>query len=328
MTSKLNWGILGTGTIAQMQTTDLLENGFSVTAVGSRDLLKAQEFASANGIALPFGTYEDLVASPEVDVIYVATPHPFHFEHASLALEAGKHVLLEKPFAMNAREAGRLAELAQEKNLVLLEAMWTRFLPHMVQLRADIAAGLIGEVRSVSADFSALFPADPNGRHRNKALGGGALLDIGIYPVSFAIDLLGFPDKVVASGALTDGGVDNNVSMIFDYEGGQQALLHCAMDQVGTIAASVQGTLGRIDIDTPFFTQVGYRRYNADFELVDTLVVEPVSRGMQFQAAELERLVADGQLHSPTLPLSQTVSIMELVDHIRSQIGLVYPSDF
>jgi predicted dehydrogenase len=328
MTSKLNWGILGTGTIAQMQTTDLLENGFSVTAVGSRDLQKARDFAAVNGIGLAFGSYQDLVASSAVDVIYVATPHPFHFEHASLALEADKHVLLEKPFAMNAREAARLVGLAQEKNLVLLEAMWTRFLPHMVQLRADIAAGLIGEVKSVSADFSALFPTDPNGRHRNKALGGGALLDIGIYPVSFAIDLLGFPDKVVATGTLTDGGVDNNVSMLFDYEGGQQALLHCAMDQVGTIGASIQGTLGRIDIDTPFFTQVGYKRFNAEFELVDTFAIQPVSRGMQFQAAELELLVAKGELSSKTLPLSETVAIMELIDHIRSQIGLVYPSDF
>ncbi len=328
MSKRLSWGILGTGTIADLQTKDLLECGFNVTAVGSRDLAKAQGFAAEHGIGTSYGSYQELVNSTDIDVIYVATPHPFHFEHASLALNAGKHVLLEKPITMNAREAAALAELASEKGLVLLEAMWTRFLPHMVQIRSDIAAGLIGEVRSVIADFSALFPTDPLGRHLNLQLGGGALLDIGIYPISFAVDLLGIPEKVFASASMTATNVDANVSMVFDYATGQQALLHCAMDSAGAIFATILGTHGRIDIDVPFFTQVGYKRYDQNLELVSEFTVDPVGRGMQFQALELERMVAANQLQSPTLPLSQSVQIMELIDHIRSQIGLVYPSDY
>ena len=328
MSKKLNWGILGTGTIADLQTKDLLECGFSVTAVGSRDLAKAKVFAADHGIGTSCGSYQELVDSPDVDVIYVATPHPFHFEHASLALNAGKHVLLEKPITMNAREAAALAELASEKGLVLLEAMWTRFLPHMDQIRADIAAGLIGEVRSVIADFSALFPSDPEGRHLNRQLGGGALLDIGIYPISFAVNLLGIPEKVFASGSMTATQVDANVSMVFDYPTGQQALLHCALDSSGPISATILGTKGRIDIEVPFFTQVGYRRYDPEMELVSEFNVNPVGRGMQFQALELERLVGAGELLSPTMPFTQSVDIMELIDHIRSQIGLVYPSDY
>jgi len=328
MSTKLNWGILGTGTIADLQTKDLIECGFAVVGVGSRDPNKAAAFAATHGIAKSFGSYEDLVASPDIDVIYVATPHPFHFEHASMALEAGKHVLLEKPITMNAREAAALAELSTEKNLVLLEAMWTRYLPHMVQIRSDIAAGLIGEVRSVIADFSALFPTDPLGRHLNLQLGGGALLDIGIYPISLAVDLLGIPEKVFGSASMTTTQVDKNVSMIFDYPTGQQALLHCSMDSAGAISATILGTHGRIEVDAPFFEQIGYKRYNQDLELAAEFNVDAVGRGMQFQAFELERLVEDNQLQSPILPLSQSVEIMEVLDHIRSQIGLIYPSDY
>ncbi len=328
MSTKLNWGILGTGTIADLQTKDLIACGFAVVGVGSRDAQKAADFAATHGIAKSFGSYEALVASPDIDVIYVATPHPFHFEHASMALEAGKHVLLEKPITMNAREAAALAELATEKNLVLLEAMWTRYLPHMVQIRSDISAGLIGEVRSVIADFSALFPTDPLGRHLNLQLGGGALLDIGIYPISLAVDLLGIPEKVFASASMTTTQVDKNVSMIFDYPTGQQALLHCSMDSAGAISATILGTQGRIEVDAPFFEQVGYKRYNQDLELAAEFKVDAVGRGMQFQAFELERLVAANQLQSPMLPLAQSVEIMEVLDHIRSQIGLIYPSDY
>lgn len=181
-TRTLRWGILGTGLIAGIQTKDLIENGFTVQAVGSRNLASSKTFSAEHGIATAHGSYESLVADPEVDIVYVATPHVFHNANAMLALKAGKHVLVEKPFTVNANEAWALANLAESKGLVVLEAMWTRFLPHMVRLRELIQSGDKGEVRKVTADHNQSLPTDPSHRLNDHALGGGALLDLGIYP--------------------------------------------------------------------------------------------------------------------------------------------------
>jgi predicted dehydrogenase len=327
MTKKLNWGILGAGDIAHMQTTDLTQNGHSVVAVGSRDQNRGNEFAAKYGIPTVYTDYNELVNDPSVDIIYVATPHVFHLEHASLALNAGKHVLCEKPFTINAGESAQLLELANSKNLVILEAMWTRFLPHMVQLRKDLAAGLIGEVRGVHADFSVAFPINEEHRLYNRNLGGGALLDLGIYPISFAIDILGFPNKVTALGSLTHTNVDAQDTVIFEYSDGRQATLTTALNSSGSVSATVLGTQGSIQLDTPFFTQVGYKRFSPMGELLDEFKVTPVSRGMQFQAAELERLIEAGERQSPILSNRDTHGIIELLDAIRAQLGVTYPSE-
>ena len=174
----IRWGILGTGGIAHAQAADLVANGFIVTAVGSRNRESAEAFAAEFAIPVAYDSYESLVGDPGVDIVYVSTPHPFHAPNATLALRAGKHVLLEKPFAMNAREARAVVELAQSSGLVVLEAMWTRFLPHMRRIREIIAAGTIGEVRTLLADHNQLLPSDPLHRLNNPALGGGALLDL------------------------------------------------------------------------------------------------------------------------------------------------------
>ena len=197
---QLRWGILGTGFIAGLQTQDLQEHGFTVQAVGSRSLESASAFAEQYGVATAHGSYESLVADPSVDVVYIATPHPFHHGNALLALNAGKHVLVEKAFTMNAREAQEVFDLAAAKGLVALEAMWSRFLPHMIRLREIIANGTIGEVRKVIASHNQNLPKDPAHRLNDPALGGGALLDLGVYPVSFAIDILGSPETIRASG--------------------------------------------------------------------------------------------------------------------------------
>ena len=195
--SSLRWGILGPGGIARAFTSDLRTAGLDVAAVGSRRQQTADAFAADFGIPHAHGSYEELVADPTVDIVYIATPHPMHAANALLALEAGKHVLVEKAFAINAMEAAAVRDAAAERGLLAMEAMWTRYLPHMVRIRELVASGALGEIRAVTADHTQLLPSDPAHRLNALELGGGALLDLGIYPVSFAWDILGEPLSLI-----------------------------------------------------------------------------------------------------------------------------------
>jgi predicted dehydrogenase len=323
-TSSLRWGILGTGGIAALQTSDLLANGFTVTAVGSRSQESADAFAAKWSIAAAHGSYEALVADPDVDAVYVATPHPFHHEHALLALSAGKHVLVEKPFTMNEAQARDIVTLAELNNLVVLEAMWTRYLPHMVRIRDLLRQGALGEVRTLISDHSQNLPKDPSHRINAPELGGGALLDLGIYPVSFSYDVFGAPTKIVASATMTATGVDAQTAMIFEYEGNQRALLVTALDALGPNTTVITGTEGRIEIDSVWYNPAVFRRYDRNNIEVERFEAAVIGRGMHFQAEELERLVAAGELNNTVLPLSQTIEIMATLDEVRRQIGLTY----
>jgi predicted dehydrogenase len=327
MSSALRWGILGTGVIAHLQTADLISNGFTVTAVGSRHQASADAFAAEFGIRTAHGSYESLVADPEVDVIYVSTPHPFHASNALLALNAGKHVLVEKPFALNAEQAREVVELATKRRLVVLEAMWTRFLPHMVRIREIIASGVVGEVRTLIANHDLLLSSDPGNRLNAPELGGGALLDLGIYPVSFAFDLFGAPDSVTAIATKTTTGVDRQTAILLGYADGGQAVLHTALDALGPNTAAIIGTAGRIEIDSVWYTASGFRRYDAQGREVDRYAPSVVGRGMQYQAWELERLVADGRLAGDILPPQESVRIIQTLDEVRRQIDLHYPDE-
>jgi predicted dehydrogenase len=328
MTDALRWGILATGGIAHAFTGDLVKNGFTVQAVGSRSQASADAFAAEFGIPTAHPSYEDLVADPDVDIIYVSTPHPFHAANASLALEAGKHVLVEKPITLNAAEAKKLAALAESKNLLLLEAMWTRFLPHMGRIREIIAAGTLGDVHSLIADHTQDLPDDPSHRINSLELGGGALLDLGIYPVSFASALFGRPETILASATFKDTGADAQVATIFRYPGGQIASLLSASDTKGPNTATILGTEGRIDIDAVWYSPTAFRVFNADNEVVESYETPAfVGRGMHWQATEAERLVAAGLITSELLSTDESVQIMETLDEIRAQIGLVYAGD-
>jgi predicted dehydrogenase len=327
MTEAIRWGILGTGGIADAFATDLVSNGFRVTAVGSRSQESADVFAAKFKIANAHDSYEALAADPEVDVIYVATPHPYHVANATLALEHGKHVLVEKPFTLNAAEAAGVVALAEEKGLVVLEAMWTRWLPHMVRLREIIAAGTIGEVRTVIADHNQNLPKDPSHRLQNPELGGGALLDLGIYPVSFAWDILGAPSTVHAISSPTPTGVDRQTAILLGYENGAQAVLHTALDTAGPNTASVIGTEGWVAIDKTFYAPTSFTVYNGDNEVVETYASEVSNRGMQYQAWEAERLITAGVTAGDILSPAETVAIMGTLDEVRRQIGLVYPGE-
>jgi predicted dehydrogenase len=321
------WGIIGTGWIARQFTSDLLLTGHQVTAVGSRTRASAERFAAEFELAGAHASYESLVADPAVDLVYVATPHPLHYANATLALDAGKHVLVEKPFTLNAAQAQGLVTLAAERGLLVLEAMWTRWLPHMARLREIVAAGTIGEVRSMSADHTQDLPDDPGHRINALELGGGALLDLGIYPVSFASQLFGAPSSVQATATFKETGADAQVATMFRYAGGQIATTYSASTTRGPNVAVVLGTEGRIEVDSVWYTATGLRVYDSGGTLVEHYHPEVDGRGMQFQADEAERLVGAGAVASDILPPQETVAIMATLDAIRAQIGLSYPGE-
>lgn len=328
MTDALRWGILATGGIAHQFTRDLIANGLTVQAVGSRRQATADAFAAEFGIPTAHPSYADLAADRDVDIVYVATPHPFHAPNAALALNAGKHVLVEKPITVNAAETRALVALAESKNLLLLEAMWTRFLPHMARIRELLAQNALGEVRSLIADHTQDLPDDPDHRINALALGGGALLDLGIYPVSFASALFGQPETILASASFKDTGADAQVATVFRYPGGQIAALFCASTTRGPNTASILGTAGRIDIDAVWYSATSFRRLDSANEVVETFETPAFAgRGLHFQAVEAERLVAAGLITSDVLPGAESVQIMATLDAIRAQIGLVYADD-
>ena len=324
---QIRWGILGTGFIAGLQTQDLIENGFTVQAVGSRNAESSGQFSEKFSIPTAHESYEALVADPDVDVVYVATPHTYHHAHALLALNAGKHVLVEKPFTINAREAQEIFALAEAKGLVALEAMWSRFLPHMIRLREVIQDGTLGEVRKIIASHNQNLPRDPAHRLNDPALGGGALLDLGVYPVSFAIDVFGTPENIRASACMTATGVDRQTAAIFEYAEGQQALLDCELDAAGPNRAVVIGTEGWIDLEPTWYNPTPFTRFDPQGNVLEKFHQPVNSRGMQFQAAEMERLVRAGATAGTVLPPSGSLAVMAAMDEIRRQIGLSYDAD-
>lgn len=327
MTDALRWGILATGGIAHSFTDDLILNGHTVQAVGSRRLEAAQTFADRFDLAAAYGSYDELVADPAVDIVYVATPHPYHAENAISALNAGKHVLIEKPFTLNARQAEEVLGLAQEKGLLALEAMWTRWLPHMVRIREIIAAGTIGQPRSLIADHTQRLPDDPGHRINDPALGGGALLDLGIYPISFSYDLFGQPETIQSLATFKPTGVDAQVATLFRYPDDQIASTFSASETRGPNRAAVIGTEGRIEIDPVWYMPTSFRVLDADGDQVEHFQSEVIGRGMQYQAAEAERLIASGSVSSEVLPAAETLAIMRTLDAIRDQIGVRYPGE-
>lgn len=328
MTTGLRWGILGAGGIAAAFGKDLQANGRTIAAVGSRSTDKARAFADRFGIATAHGSYAELVEDDGVDAIYVATPHPLHAPNAELALRAGKHVLVEKPFTVNAAEARAVVELATAQRLVVLEAMWTRWLPTMLRLREVLADGAIGEVRTLVVDHTQLVAKDFTSRMYDPALGGGALLDLGVYPISFASDLFGRPRTIQAVSSPTETGVDAQTSIVFGYDGGASALIHTALNARGPNAAQILGSAGRIAIDPVWYSPTSFTVFDARDEVVERYDAPELNgRGMHFQALELERLVADGALAGDILSPAESIEVMETMDEIRRQIGLRYPDE-
>jgi predicted dehydrogenase len=323
----VGWGILATGGIARLFTSDLLAHGHRVTAVGSRSSAGARAFADEFGIPQAHGSYEELCADPDVDVVYVATPHAFHAADAATALRSGKHVLVEKAFTLDAGQARELVELGSRRGLLVMEAMWTRFLPHMAFVRNAVASGRIGEIRWLHADHTQLLSSDPAHRLNDPRLGGGALLDLGVYPLSFAHDLLGAPTEVVARGTLRETGVDASVATILRHAGGAVSTSYSASDARGPNTAVVMGTEGRIEIAPVWYSPAAVRVHDAEGRLVDEFDSPVSGRGMQYQAAEVERLLDAGSTASPLMTPEDSVAVMATMDAVRALIGVRYPGE-
>jgi predicted dehydrogenase len=316
----LRWGVIGTGGIAATLTADLnLTDSGRVVAVGSRHQESADRFADRFDIPHRHSSYEALVADPDVDVVYVATPHPMHHADTLMALEAGKPVMVEKAFTMNAAEARDLVDTSRAKGLFLMEAMWTRFLPHMAEVRRLVADGSLGEIVTVTADHGQWFPKDPHFRLFDPELGGGALLDLGVYPVSFASMILGRPDRIVAMIEPAFTGVDGLTSMLFGYANGAQAVLTCTSAAPTPTRAAIVGTEARIEIDGDFYTPTSFSLIPRDGAPVR--FAEPhLGRGLWHEADEVARCLRDGLLESPLMPLDESISIMETMDAVLAHL--------
>lgn len=325
MSDIVRWGVVGTGGIASAFVRDLdLLPGHEAVAVGSRSRESAADFGDRLGIPRRHASYTDLVADPEVDAVYVATPHPGHHDAALLGIQAGKAVLVEKPFTMDADEARSLVAAARERGTFLMEAMWTRFLPHIAALRDILASGRLGELVLVTADHGQWFPEDAAFRLFAPELGGGALLDLGIYPVSFASLVLGTPTSVHAVSDPAFTAVDAQTSMILRYAGGAHASLTTTLRASTPCLATVSGTEGRVEITSTFYRPATFRVVMRD-GTVEEHDIPVAGHGMRFEAAEVGRCLHEGRTESPLMPLDETVSIMETIDEVRRQIGLEYP---
>jgi predicted dehydrogenase len=323
--SSIRWGVIGTGGIAAAFVEDLrLLADAEVVAVGSRQQASAAAFAAEHGVGRAHGSYADLVTDPDVDVVYVSTIHPTHHDAAKLAIEAGKAVLLEKPFTMDAVEARDLVDAARTRGVFLMEAMWARFVPHMVRVRELIAEGALGEVRLVIADHCQWFPGDPTHRLLAPELGGGALLDLGIYPLSFSSMVLGTPTRVTAVSEPTSTGVDATTSMLLQHDGGAQSVLTTTLSALGPNRAAVVGTEARLEIDGVFYSPSSFTLTGRDGS-VQRFDEPHEGRGLRHEAAEVMACLREGRLESAVLPLDETVAIMQTMDEVRRQIGLTYP---
>ncbi|MEF2967683.1 Gfo/Idh/MocA family oxidoreductase [Paenibacillus sp. M1] len=322
---QIKWGIMGTGWIAEQFAKDLayVSNGVGLAA-GSRTLESANKFADKFGLPRAYGSYEELVKDPDIDAIYVATPHPYHRENVLTALNAGKAVLCEKPFTVNSGELEKLIATAKQHNLFLMEAMWTRFLPPIVQVRKWLEEGRIGEVKLLKAEFGFRSDWNPAGRLLNPQLGGGALLDAGIYPVSFASMIFGSePERVWTTADIGETGVDEQFSILLDYGRGRAASLHGAVRLDLTNDASIHGTKGMIHIQSFLNATEAVLRVTGQEE--EKFSDDRKAAGYAFEAEEVGRCLLEGLKESPTISLEESLSILKLLDRVRSEWGLKYP---
>ncbi|QTD98175.1 Glucose--fructose oxidoreductase precursor [Streptomyces cyanogenus] len=327
---NVRWGILATGGIAAAFAADLVDlRDAEITAVASRRRDSAEAFAERFGVERAYGDWESLAADPDIDVVYVATPHSAHRAAAGLCLEAGRNVLCEKPFTLNVREAEELVALAREHDRFLMEAMWMHCNPLVRRLKALVDDGAIGEVRTVQADFGLAGPFPPAHRLRDRTLGGGALLDLGVYPVSFAQLLLGEPDGIAARAVLSEEGVDLQTGALLSWDGGALASVHCSIVGGTGVTASVTGTRGRIDVPSGFFHPDRFvlHRDGRDPEEFAADPADGPRTSLRHEAEEVMRALRAGEKESPLVPLEGTLAVMRTLDAVRERIGVRYPGE-
>lgn len=325
--APVRWGILGAGGIAATVGADIAASpGSVVAAAGSRDGARASALAARLGAPRAYGAYAELVADPDVDIVYVATTHAQHHAAALAALRAGKPVLVEKPLALNARQAREIAQTARDRGLLCLEAMWLRVNPAVQAARAIVAAGQIGELRAVRADLSHVFGYDPAHRLFDPLAGGGALLDLGVYPAALVWALLGRPDRVSAVGTLAATGVDASSAMTWTYAGGQVAQITCSSVSASGSTATLVGTQGWIEIAAPLFRSEQLTVCGRAGGVITQFPLPP-GNGYGLEVAEVEHCLRSGATTSTAMPLDDGIGVLGVLDEARRQLGVRYRAD-
>ena len=328
VSSPVRWGVIGPGRIAGVFAEGLRElPDARLVAVGSRTQANADTFGAKYHVPRRYDSYAAVAADPEVDAVYIATPHALHAENTIMCLEAGKAVLCEKPIAINARQAAQMVETARARRVLLMEAMWTRFLPIMVRVRELLAQGAIGEVRMVTSDFGFRTGVNPTGRLFDPALGGGGLLDVGVYPISLASMVFGAePERIATLADIGETGVDEQAAAVMGYGAGRIAIIWTAVRTSTPHETTILGTDGMIRIHRPSWcpTRMTLARSGQPDEDIE---LPFPGNGYQFEAAEIARCLREGRLESDVMPLDETLAIMRTMDRIRSEWGLKYPME-
>ncbi len=323
----VRWGIIATGEVAKnfVQALHQSEDA-EVAAVASRTQARAGTFAKRWDIPTAHGSYEALADDPHVDIIYIATPHNLHYENMLVCLQAGKHVLCEKAFTINAEQAAECIALARQKRLFLMEAMWMRFFPAMARVRQWLAEGLLGQVRLVQADFCINVPFDPDHRLHNPNLAGGALLDLGIYPLSLSAMVLGFPDSITSHAQLGPTGVDELDTLLLNYEQGAAASLSCSTRIYKPREAYIVGTEGYLRVHDIFFRpdRLTLHLNGREPEVYDFPIA---GSGYLYEIEEVHNGLRAGRTESPLMPLDETLGLMKLMDGLRQDWQLLYPEE-
>lgn len=321
------WGILGPGRIARKFANGLdFVDGAELVAVGSRSSDRAKAFGAEYDVPHCHGSYEALAADPDVDAVYIATPHPPHMDNALLCIEHGKAVLCEKPFTVNAAQTRRVIEAARAAGVFCMEAMWSRFAPPFTKLRELIAAGTLGEVRMLHAHFGYRTAWNPDDRLLNPDLAGGGLLDVGVYPVSLASMLFGRPTEIAGYAHLGETGVDEQAGMVLKYDGDRLAVLSCAVRTNTPRTATVCGTEAMATFENVWWGDRGLTLHRERRE-PEHLPLPRVGNGYNYEAEEVARCLAAGKLESDVIPLDETLAVMETMDELRRQWGLTYPCE-
>ncbi|MDP5169992.1 MAG: Gfo/Idh/MocA family oxidoreductase [Bacteroidia bacterium] len=327
MATPIRWGILGPGKIAHKfaQGLQTLPDAV-IQAVASRDKARSQEFAAEYGIINAYDSYEALVADPEVDIVYVATPHTFHYDLTMMCIEAGKHVLCEKPMGINARQVQDMICAAREKQVYLMEGLWTYFLPVWKRIREWLDAGLIGDVRLFQADFSFLGTDDLDSRLYNPGLAGGALLDIGIYPIVMSYWLFGRnPIEVASLATLSSTGVDASSAYLFKYDGGEMAVLNSSFQVHGPKEAVINGTKGRIRV--PLFWKTEEAFLEIEDEVAEHFRAPHTATGLEYEAAAAMGDLRAGRLESEIFRQADSLRLVSMLDRLRADWGVIYPGE-
>lgn len=324
MNNKINWGILGLGNIATKFASDLqLSTTSTLQGVASRSLDKAKAFGDQFNATKHYGTYDDLANDPDIDIIYIATPHPYHFENTMMCLKKGKAVLCEKPMGMDSEQVKLMLEEAKAQNVFLMEAIWTRFMPAIEKVLELLDQNVIGDVQFIRADFGFKAPVNFDSRLYNKSLGGGSLLDIGLYPIYFSLLTLGIPTDVKAMARMTKTEVDSYCAMLFDYKDGKKASLESTIEGNTPTEAVIYGSKGAIKLHHQFHH---CEKITVSIDGIDTVYdLKHEGFGYFHEIEHVNQCLFNTEIESSKVPHNTSTNLMALIDIVKAKIGLTYP---